>query len=513
MPAERITMRKVKEVLRLKFECGLSNRKIAHSCSIARSTVSDYISRATGVGLSWPLPEDIDDSRLEQILFSQTPRVPKDQRPPLDFSLIHQELKRKGVTLMLVWQEYKAENPQGYQYSQFCHLYRQWCGKLDPVMRQEHRAGEKLFVDYSGMTVPITDPGTGQTHAAEIFIACMGASNYTYAEATLSQSLPDWIDSHIRALEFLGGVPELIVPDNLKSGVSKPCRYEPDLNPTYLDMANHYETAVIPARVRSPKDKAKVEVGVQIVERWILAKLRNRTFFTITELNRAIAGLLTNLNNRPFQKLPGTRKSLFESLDKPALRPLPVYRYQFADWKKARVNIDYHVEVDRHYYSVPYELIKKSLDIRSTVNTIECFYKGKCVATHPRSDRPGHHTTLPEHMPKSHQKYAEWTPERLINWAGKIGPHTAELIETVLRSRMHPQQGFRSCLGILRLGKSYGDERLEKACQRANKIGGRSYKSVESILKNGLDRKPLPDENPPDAPIDHPNIRGAHYYR
>lgn len=512
MPAERITMRKIREVLRLKFECGLSNRKIANSTSIARSTVSDYVQRALAAGLSWPMPDDIDDAQLEQILFDQVQNITKDQRPPLNFSTIHKELKRKGVTLMLLWHEYKAENPQGYQYSQFCHRYRQWCNKLDPVMRQDHRAGEKLFVDYSGMTVPITDPGNGQTREAEIFVACMGASNYTYAEATLTQSLPDWIDSHVRALEFLGGVPELIIPDNLKSAVNKACRYEPDLNPTYLDMARHYDTAVIPARVRAPKDKAKAEVGVQIVERWILAKLRNRTFFSITELNRAIATLLVELNNKPFQKLPGTRKSVFETMDKPALKPLPVARYQFAQWKKARVHIDYHVEIDRHYYSVPYQLMKKELDIRLTVNTVECIYKGKSVACHIRSDRQGRHTSIKEHMPKSHQKYVEWTPDRLLNWAGKIGPHTAELIENVMRSRMHPQQGFRSCLGILRLGKSYGDDRLEAAANRANQINGRSYKSVESILKNGLDRKDLPEKKSSDKPIDHTNIRGRKYY-
>ena len=513
MPAERITMRKIKEVLRLKFECRLSNRKIADSACVARSTVGDYVRRAKAAGLSWPLPEDMDDGRLEQILFDQVPHSPKDQRPPIDFSYLHKELKRKGVTLMLLWHEYKFQNPQGYQYSQFCHRYRQWRNLLDPVMRQDHRAGEKLFVDYSGMTVPVTNPQSGQTHEAQIFIACMGASNYTYAEATLSQGLADWIDAHVRAFEFLGGVPELIISDNLKSAVNKACRYEPDLNPTYLDMANYYGTAVIPARVRTPKDKAKAEVGVQIVERWILARLRNRTFFSITKLNRAIAKLLVELNNKPFQKLPGTRKSVFASIDKPALQPLPVGRYQFALWRKVRVNIDYHIEIDLHYYSVPYTLIKKELDVRLTANTVECFHKGKSVATHMRSDRPGRHTTLKEHMPQKHQKYVEWTPERLIRWAGQIGPQTAELIEKVMDARTHPQQGFRSCLGILRLGKGYGEDRLEAAAKRANQIGGRSYKSVASILKNGLDRKPLPDDNPSGTPIDHANIRGGDYYR
>ncbi|MFN2123618.1 MAG: IS21 family transposase [Candidatus Promineifilaceae bacterium] len=505
-------MRKIREVLRLKFECNLSNRQIAESAHIARSTVGDYVQRAKAAQLSWPLPEAMDDTQLEQKLFFQPPRLPKDRRPPVDFAKIHKELKRKGVTLMLLWHEYRAEDPHGYQYSQFCHLYRQWRAHLDPVMRQEHRAGEKLFVDYSGMTVAITDPGSGKTREAQIFIACLGASNYTYAEATLTQNLEDWIGSHIRALEFLGAVPELIIPDNLKSGVTKACRYEPDLNPTYLDMANHYETAVIPARVRAPRDKAKAEVGVQIVERWILAKLRNRSFFSIKELNRAIATLLAELNNKPFQKLSGTRSSLFETLDKPALKPLPATRYQFAQWKKARVNIDYHVEIDRHYYSVPHQLVKKELDIRLTSITVECFYKGKRVASHVRSDQQGRHTTIKEHMPEKHRKYLEWTPQRLIRWAAKIGPHTAELIEKVMGSRRHPQQGFRSCLGILRLAKSYGEDRLEAAARRANTIGARTYGSIESILKNGLDRKPWPEETPTETPIEHSNIRGGKYY-
>lgn len=512
MPAERLTMRKTREILRLKLECNLSNRQVAKSCSVSRSTVADYVRRATAAGLIWPLPDDMDDSRLEQALFTQPSRIPGDQRPVPDFSYIHRELKRKGVTLILLWQEYKEQYPQGYQYSQFCNLYRMWCGKLDPVMRQEHRAGEKLFVDYSGLCVPITDRCTGKTHDAQIFIACLGASNYTYAEATWTQGLADWISSHIRTFEFLGGVPQLVIPDNLKSGVTRACRYEPDLNPTYLDMAHHYQTVVIPARVRAPKDKAKVEVGVQIVERWILARLRKRTFFSLTELNRTISALLDELNRKPFQKLPGSRQSIFESLDKPALMSLPVHRYEFAEWKKARVHLDYHVEVDRHYYSVPHSLLKKELDIRMTAHTVECFYKGRRVASHVRNEQKGRHTTRVEHMPKSHQQYAKWTPARLIAQAEKIGPKTAELVEAIFNSRLHPLQGVRSCLGILRLGKSYGEDRLEAACGRALSIGGRSYKSVASILKNGLDRKPLAGEREPDVAIDHANIRGAHYY-
>jgi transposase len=347
---------------------------------------------------------------------------------------------------------------------------------------------------------------------AQIFVAVLGASNYTYAEATWTQSLPDWIGSHSRAFAFFGGVPKLVVPDNLRAAVSKASFYDPDINPTYLDLVNHYGTVVIPARVRRPKDKAKVETGVQIVERWILARLRNRQFFSLGQLNRAIAELLEDLNNRPFQKLPGSRKSAFESLDRPALGPLPSEPYQFAEWKKATVNVDYHIEVERHYYSVPHTLIKKKIDVRITNNTIECFYKNKRVASHIRSHHKGRHSTLKEHMPKSHQKWAQWTPDRFIRWAGKIGGHTQKLIENVLNSRAHPQQGFRTCLGILRLAKSYGDDRLEAACRRAVSIGGTSYRSVESILKHNLDQKPLPDQSSKSPPIDHTNIRGARYY-
>ena len=512
MPAERLTMRKIREVFRLKFDCDISNRQIAKSCNIARSTVAEYLFRFQQAALSWPLPQNLDDNQLEQLLYPQLPALPAHERPVPDWSYLHQQLRQKSVTLMLLWQEYKEIHPQGYQYSQFCHRYRQWAAKIDPVMRQEHRAGEKLFVDYAGQTVPVYDLHTNQMREAQIFVAVLGASNYTYAEATWTQSLPDWIGSHSRAFAFFGGVPKLVVPDNLKSAVSKASFYDPDINPTYLDLVNHYGTVVIPARVRRPKDKAKVETGVQIVERWILARLRNRQFFSLRQLNQAIAELLADLNNKPFQKLPGSRKSAFESLDRPALNPLPSQPYQFAEWKKATVNVDYHIEVHRHYYSVPHALIKKKIDVRITNNTIECFYKSKRVASHIRSHHKGRHSTVKEHMPKSHQKWAEWTPQRFVRWAAKIGPHTQSLIENVLNSRAHPQQGFRSCLGILRLAKGYGNDRLEAACRRAVAIGGTSYRSVESILKHNLDQKPLPDQSSKNPPIEHINIRGARYY-
>jgi transposase len=506
-------MRKVKEVLRLKWGCGLSHRQIAKSCGIARPTVAEYIRRAEDTGLSWPLPEELDEAALERLLFPLPQSMSKEVRPAPDWSEVHRQLKRKGVTLALLWQEYKAATPEGYQYSAFCEHYRAWEGTLDLVMRQTHRAGEKLFVDYAGQTVPVVDRASGEIRAAQIFVAVLGASNYTYAEGTWTQALPDWIGAHVRALSYFGAAPECLVPDNLKSGVSAAHRYEPELNPTYAEMAAHYSLAVLPARAAKPRDKAKVEVGVQIVERWILARLRHHTFFSLPELNAAMRALLEDLNRRPFKRLPGSRLSLFEQLDRPVMRPLPPEPYVFAEWKKARVHIDYHMQVDGHYYSVPYQLVKQALDVRLSANTVEVFHQGRRVASHPRSHQKGRHTTTAEHMPQAHQAYAQWTPQRLIHWAEQTGPATAQVVATLLASRPHAQQGFRSCLGIMRLGKTYGDDRLEAACRRALAIQATSYKSIESILKHRLDQAPLPTPAPAAPPtLPHPNVRGADYF-
>ncbi len=514
MPNERLTMRKIKEVLRLKYENALSDSKIANSCCIARSTVADYISKAKRAGITWPIPESIDETELERLLFPLPAHTDPHQRVEPDWSYVHQELKHPDVTKILLWQEYKEKHPEGYQYTRFCQLYNKWVGKLSLVMRQDHKAGEKLFVDYCGTTVPITDRYRGEIKQAQVFVAVLGASNYTYVEASYSQGLHDWITAHVHALEYFGGATEVIVPDNLRSGVSHACRYEPDLNPTYRDMANHYGTTIIPARVRKPRDKAKVEAGVQLVQRWILARLRHETFFSLTALNTRIKELLIWLNNRPFKKLEGSRESLFNTIDKPALKPLPIESYEYAEWKKARVNVDYHIEVDKHYYSVPYQLVSEQLDVRITAATIECLYKGNRVASHKRSDEQGKHTTLSDHMPKDHQEYVAWTPQRIVSWAAKSGEHVALLTEKILTQRPYPQQGFRSVLGIMRLGKHYGDTRLDAACKRALEIGASSYKSIESILKNGLDQKPLPQQdNSLYEPIEHSNIRGSQYYQ
>ena len=416
------------------------------------------------------------------------------------------------MTLSLLWQEYRQTHPDGYAYSQYCELYRRWEKTLDPVLRQHYVAGERLFVDYCGPTMPVGDRLTGEVREAQIFVAVLGASDYTYVEATWTQGLPDWIGAHRRCFEFLQAVPALVIPDNIKSGVTSPCFYDPDLNHTYQKLAEHYGTAVLPTRVRKPRDKAKAESGVQGVERWILAPLRHRRFFSLAELNQALWELLAEYNRRPFQKLEGCRQSLFEELDRPALKPLPRQPYEYAEWRKARVNIDYHVEVDRHYYSVPYQLLRQEVEVRLTKTTVELLHKGQRVASHLRSFKRGGHTTVLAHMPPNHREYVDWSPERLVRWAQKTGAATAAVVEQVLASRAHPVQGYRACLGILRLGKPHGPERLEAACGRALALHTFSYKSIKSILRHGLETQPLPLAPTASPPIHHAHIRGAHYF-
>jgi len=507
-------MRKIKEILRLKFELGLKNREIARSCLIPHTTVANYLRRARDAGLTWPLPPDLDEGTLERQLFADDPWArPRETRLP-DFASIHEEFRRhRHVTLQLLWEEYKESQPDGYQYSRFCELYNRWVQKLDLVLRQDHRVGEKMFVDHAGPTVPIVDRETGQVHEAAIFVAVLGASNYTYAEATWNRNLTSWIGSHIRTLEFFQGVPAVTVPDNWKTAVKDPCYYEPDLNPTYRDFAQHYGTVIIPARVRKPRDKAKVEAGVLIVERWILAALRKYTFHTLAELNLAIRELLVKLNQRKFRKLDTTREKLFEELERPALKPLPPEPFTFAEWKKARANIDYHVEIERHYYSVPYQLVHQEVEARIAAAIVEIFLKGRRIVTHTRSFVPGKHTTLPEHRPKKHQNL-EWTVSRMIERGLVIGTSTAAALERIMESRKHPELGYRSCLGVLRLGERYGRERLETACRRAVALNACSYRRIKSMLETGLDRQPLEPVATPAAHTDvHANVRGAGYYR
>ena len=416
--------------------------------------------------------------------------------------------------MQLLWEEYKEEHPDGYQTTQFYERYKKWKSRLHTWMRQDHKAGEKLFVDYAGHTVEIKNPKTGDFRKAQIFVAVLGLSNYTYAEATWDQSISSWIGSHIRAFEHFQGVPKVIIPDNLKAAVVKANRYESQINQTYLNLAVHYSTAIMPARVRKPKDKAKAEVGVQIVERWILAALRNHTFFSLRELNREIRRLLIKLNEKPFKKLEGTRQIQFDMLERSFLTPLPVERFEMCEWKKAKVNLDYHIEINRHYYSVPYKLVHQEVSVRFTETTVEIFHYNERVASHLRSQVPNHHSTVREHMPKAHQEHLEWTPSRMLDWASKIGDSTVGVINEISQSRNFPEQSYRSCLGVLRLGKKYGNQRLETACKRALSYDMPRYSNIRNILEKGLDLI-LEDQNQQESqpPQDHPNLRGGNYYQ
>ena len=504
-------MRKIKDVLRL-HAAGRSARQIGPSVGVGRSTVAEYLRRAEVAGLSWPLPEGLDDETLERRLFPPPPPSKGRQLAEPDWAAIHRELKRPGVTLALLWDEYRGRHPDGYGYSAFCEHYRRWVGRLSPVMRQRHAAGERMFVDYSGTRMAVIDPATGVARPAEIFIAVMGGSNQTYAEASWSQTLPDWIGAHTRAFAAFGAVPALVVSDNLKSGVIRACFYEPEVNRSYAEMAAHYGTAILPARPYKPRDKAKVEAAVLLVQRWIAARLRNRRFFSLDELNAAIREEVARLNGRVSRHLGASRQQLFEMLDRPAMPPLPPEPFVHADWRKVTVGADYHVRLEGHHYSVPHELIRQPLWARLTATTVEIFRAGKRVACHRRA-APGDRgaTTLNDHRPASHRRHAEVTPQMLRERAARIGPATAILVDVILRDRPHPEQGFRSCLGILRLARSYGPERLDAACDRALAINARTMTSVKSILLNRLDgRRPI---QPPEAPpITHANIRGPKFF-
>ena len=507
---KRLPMRKIRDAMRLRAN-GFSTRKIAASLGVSQSTASEYVKRLERTGLSWPLPDDLTDAELERRLFHPAGGETRVVRSQPDWPGVHRELRRKGVTLSLLWEEHRAVHPDGYGYSRFCELYRRWERRLTPTMRQHHVAGERMFVDYAGTTLEVIDPATGEVREAQLFVAALGASNYTYAEATWTQSLSDWIGAHCRALSYFGGVPGQIVSDNLKAGVTKACFYEPAVNRTYADMAAHYDTAVVPARPRKPRDKAKVEVAVQIAERWIVARLRNRRVFSLSELNKAIRDLPDRLNHCVTRHLGASRRALFDELERSALKPLPQVPYVYAEWRQRAVGLDYHVEVDKHYYSAPYTLLREQVWVRVTARTVEIFHRGARVAAHARTSSNRQHTTLRDHMPSSHRRYANWTPQKLRRQAARIGPGTATLVEVILRERTHPEQGFRSCLGILRLARTHGRSRLDAACMRALEIGARSYTSVNSILRNNLDRR-RPDDAADGPAISHPNIRGAGYF-
>ena len=510
MPAERLSMRKVREVLRLKHVLGMSYRKISEATGVGKTQAAEYVRRAAAAGMTWPVPPGIEDVELDRRLF---PVVDNGRaRPAIDWPAIENELKRRGVTLLLLWQEYLSEQPSGYSYTRFCELHKGWKQTVSATMRQTHLAGERLFVDWAGDTIGVIDPATGEEHRARIFVAALGASNYTYAEARWTETLPDWIGAHVNAFAAIGGVPQALVPDNLKAGITKPSRYEPGINRTYQDLADHYDCVVLPTRIVKPRDKAKVEVAVQIVERFVLAKLRNRTFFSLAELNAAIRDCVTAINAKVMRRVGRSRAELLESLERPALKGLPTEPYAYAEWKRARVAPDYHIEIADHFYSVPSKLIREIVEARVTSATVEIFHKGQRIASHAFSAIRNRHTTTTEHMPSAHRRYAEWTPARMMGAAAEVGPAAVAMFEAIMKGKPHPEQGFRSCLGIISLVKSYGPARVEAACRRGNHVGATTYGSIASILKHGLDKAFAQEAAPDTPPLRHDNIRGPGTY-
>src|SRR3954447_13798205 len=511
MPAKReLTMRQIRQMLRLARD-GVSAREIGRTLGVARSTIQDNLKRASTAGLAWPLAGDLTDAVLEQRLFAHAGvRRGFRRRVEPDWASLACELKRPGVNLMVLWEEYRAVHPEGYGYSRFCDLFREFERRLSPGMRQHHAAGDKGVVDYLGKKIGIVDPETGVVRDAEIFVAVLGASNYTYAEATWTQTLPDWIEAHVRMFRFFGGVPCLVVPDNLKSGVHRASFYDPEINRSYGMMASHYGVGIVPARPRKPRDKAKVEAGVRFAQTYILGRLRRQTFFSLAECNAAIATAVECINAHRMRRLGVSRRELFESVERPALRPLPAEDYEYAEWRLARVNLDYHVEAAGFLYSVPHALIREQVDVRLTSRTVEVFHRGQRIAAHQRRFGGRRHGTDPDHMPRSHRRYAEWTPERFQRWARAIGPHTEGLILAVLASRPHPEQGLRTCLGVLRLYRGLDPTRAEAVSARAVAIGALTSTSIASILAHNLDRAPPQPEGAP--VIDHPNVRGSRYF-
>lgn len=513
-------MRKIREVLRLYWVGGVrSRRRLAYAVGCGKTAISECLRRAAAAGLEgWQAIEPLDEEALERRLYppATLPRKRASRAVP-DWARVREELARRDhqVTLALLWTEYKAEHPDGYQYSQFVDLYRRFEKKLSVVLRQQHRAGEKVFVDFCD-GLDLIDPDSGERIPTQLFVGALGASSYTFAWATSSQALPVWLDCHVRMYEYFGGVAALTIPDNLRSGVSRPDRYEAEINPSYRELAQHYNTCVIPARIRKPRDKAKVEAAVLVAQRWLLAALRHRRFYHLNELNAAIGELLVKLNDRVMRHVQQSRRQLFERLDRPALKALPPQPYEYAEWQQVRVNIDYHVSVADHFYSAPYTLIHEPLWCRASHRTVELFHRGKRIASHVRSFKKYAYTTDPAHRPASHRAHLEWTPSRLIQWGQSIGPSTAALIEHVIRSKPHPEQGYRSALGILRLAKKFSAARLEQACERALTIQALSYTAVKTLLEQRMETAPLrtsaTDGDGQGSQLGAANVRGRGYY-
>lgn len=516
MPAARLNMRTIKEILRLRIELLQSHRDIAKACKKSPSTIGECLKRFKSSGLTWPLPEEFDDSELERRLYPSAPLASPGERAIPDWEYVSRELAKKHVTLKLLWEEYKRDNlgVAVYEYTWFCKQYREWTKRTAgaTTMRQTHKLGERTFVDWAGTKIPIVNSTTGEITEASVFVACLGYSSYTYAEAFENQKTPAWIAGHCHAFKYFKGVTEIVVPDNPKTAVTKADYYDPELNPVYYAWAEHYKAVVLPARARKPQDKAKVESAVKVAGMWILARIRNMTFFSIDELNAVIWELLEELNSRPFQKRPDSRRKCYEELEKAELRPLPVGEFEVFEFKNAKVSPDYHVDVEGHYYSVPFTLVRQQVEIRIKPQLVQAFHQGRMVATHRRNPVRGLHTTISEHMPPHHRHQAEWTPERFESWAQRSGPGVCEFVTVLLADRQHPEQAFRSCRGLLKLAKKYGDDRLNAACLRALELGARRFKNVKSILERGLDKEAPPTDEPTRTAGHHENVRGAAYY-
>lgn len=512
MSRKRTELRRIREILRLHHELEYSDREIARAFKMSHSTVSKIHAAVSAAGYTWPLPDEVDNNMLERICYPQRTHR-KTSQPQPDWNGVWKQMQRKGMTLRLQWMRYKDRHPDGYQYSQFCEHYNRWCRKKNVSMHQEHRAGVNTEVDYAGSTLPLTDPATGVVKQVPVFVSALGVSGLLYSEATLTMQLPDWIGSHMRMFEYYGGATEIVTPDNPKTGVKRPCRYDPDIQRTYENMVRHYGAVVMPARVRKPKDKPRAERGVQEVLRWIIVILQEREFFSLEEMNEAIHEELEKINSKPFSVREGSRRSVFEELDKPLLKPLPSERFTFEEWKEVKVHLDYHVQIDYNKYSVPYVLAGEYLTARITSTTVELFNGEKRVASHMRQLTGRYRfSTHMNHMPEKHVKHLKMTPEKIMSWADRIGSHASQMADAILKRREHPAQGYRAILGIMTLSKKYGVERLNKACGMALRVNSLRLRDVKLILQKELDLSLFDEVEEEDEPIMHRNIRGEEFY-
>jgi transposase len=509
-------MKRVREALRLYEKCGLSLRKTAQALSVSRPVLTDYLTRCREHEISYDKACELTDAQLSSVF--QTDITQKNTHYQTLLGLFPEyarELSRLGVTRQFLWEEYRNDHNGTYSYSQFCYHFQQWNDKQEVSMVIEHKAGDKLYVDYTGKKLQLVDYKTGEITPVEIFVATLGASKLIYAEAVRSQKKQDFIQAQVNTLEYIGGVPQAIVPDCLKSAVSKGHRYEPDINPEYQKFAEHYETTILAARPYKPKDKAVVEGAVKIVYQCIFAPLRDRVFHTIDELNVAIREELEKLNNRVMQQYKKSRWEMFHDIEKEYLSPLPVETYQYQEYRRLKVQCNYHVylSTDKHYYSVPYSYLGKHVELFYTPTSVEIFHNNQRIALHRRNQHTYGYTTVHEHLPPQHRYKDNWNSEKLLSWGESIGRHVRDVVDTILSRKTHPEQGFKSCMGILNLTKKYDHTRLDKACQKALMYEYVSYKGIENMLKNGVEENMQQELFKEYTHGIHENVRGQKYYK